>query len=243
MFGVSTPGVDTVFSLNGLFAVCARVDTADMLLISPCLFGFDKTGYPPPLKEGATAPTRQNIKSLGGGLSAHRVSPTKVASTHLPDGGNGQMQIVSYFEWADEVWKHLPVHGTRRQQRLPWCPSASVEASSARLSVLLPAKAPAKSPSKSPATASTKAPAKSPAKTTPKKRALKVTPPTPVIASPEIATRVQPPRNARRPAESVDIPAANDQMDSEDEYDYRLEEDEGESDAEDTSEGSASEDE
>ncbi|GMF39261.1 unnamed protein product [Phytophthora fragariaefolia] len=115
-------------------------------------------------------------------------------------------------------------------------PEPSVEALSAGLSPPPPAKAPAKSPSKSPAKAPAKAPAKSPAKSTPQKRARKETPPTPVVASPEIPTRVQPPRNARRPAESVDISAGNYQMDSGDEDDYRVEEDDGESDVEPTSE-------
>ncbi|GMF17234.1 unnamed protein product [Phytophthora fragariaefolia] len=50
-------GVDTVLSSIGLRAARARVDTADMLLISACSFGLDGTGYPSPLKEGATAPS------------------------------------------------------------------------------------------------------------------------------------------------------------------------------------------
>ncbi|KAE8959010.1 hypothetical protein PF010_g29825 [Phytophthora fragariae] len=44
---VSTPGVDTVLSSIGLHAVRARVDTADMLLVSACSFGLVETGYPP----------------------------------------------------------------------------------------------------------------------------------------------------------------------------------------------------
>ncbi|KAE9336886.1 hypothetical protein PF008_g12810 [Phytophthora fragariae] len=54
---VSTPGVDTELSSIGLRAVRARVDTADMLLVSAYSFGLVQTGYPPPLKEGATAPS------------------------------------------------------------------------------------------------------------------------------------------------------------------------------------------
>lgn len=56
LFRVSTPGVGTELSSIGLRADRARVDTADMLLVSACSFGFE-TGYPPPLKEGATAPS------------------------------------------------------------------------------------------------------------------------------------------------------------------------------------------
>ncbi|KAE9272892.1 hypothetical protein PR003_g30065, partial [Phytophthora rubi] len=53
LFGVSTPGVGTEISSIGLRAVRARVDTADILLVSACSFG----SVEPPLKEGATAPS------------------------------------------------------------------------------------------------------------------------------------------------------------------------------------------
>ncbi|KAE9035331.1 hypothetical protein PR003_g7789 [Phytophthora rubi] len=106
-----------------------------------------------------------------------------------------------------------------------------------------PAKTPAKSPAKRPVKSTAKAPTKSPAAMTPRKRTPKAAPSTPVISSPQDPTRVQPPRNARRPAESVDISAGDDQMDSGDDDDYRVEEDDGESDVECTSESFASEDE
>ncbi|GMF15188.1 unnamed protein product [Phytophthora fragariaefolia] len=114
-----------------------------------------------------------------------------------------------------------------------------------------PAKAPAKTPAKSPAKrpvnpitkVSAKAPAKSPAAMAPKKRTRKATPSTLLISSPQNPTRVQPPRNVVRPAESVDISAGDDQMDSGNNDDLRVDEDDVEYDVEGTSESSSSEDE
>ncbi|GMF24619.1 unnamed protein product [Phytophthora fragariaefolia] len=57
VFRVSTPGVNTGLSSIALSRVRARVGTADMLFKSVCSFGLDETGYPPSLKEGATAPS------------------------------------------------------------------------------------------------------------------------------------------------------------------------------------------
>ncbi|KAE8979889.1 hypothetical protein PR003_g24731 [Phytophthora rubi] len=51
---VSTPGVDCAL-VDWTTHSRARVDTADMLLVSAYSFGLDETGYPPPLKDGATA--------------------------------------------------------------------------------------------------------------------------------------------------------------------------------------------
>ncbi|GMF60052.1 unnamed protein product [Phytophthora fragariaefolia] len=83
LFKVSTPGVDTVLLLAGLHAVRARVDTADMLVISACLFGFGKTGYPPPggasVSAGVPRTTtgkicRKSANAMSASLSAQRLT-------------------------------------------------------------------------------------------------------------------------------------------------------------------------
>ncbi|KAG1710537.1 hypothetical protein DVH05_013263 [Phytophthora capsici] len=110
-------------------------------------------------------------------------------------------------------------------------------------SAIAPSKSTSKSPANSPAKPPAKAPAKSPAKTTPKKRARKASPSTPVSSSTESPTRAPTTRFGGGHPESVDISVGNDQMDSGDEDDdYCVDDDEGESEVEDTSGSYASED-